>query len=187
MCRLSWNLGASTAWNPQGLSRNYFTFLLTLQLFLATFFIRQELTRFLTQNDTLILKKMSTNFTGHEGKIKRKNVCEPPYKQYLHFLSLLYRASFQNMEYKPTDVTISILFIYCRISTCFGPTGPSSALYVHTDTRPEQYRHWTNGCVNSCVNSPEDGPVGPIHVEIRQYINKIKIVTSVGFYSISYL
>jgi len=26
--------------------------------------------------------------------------------------------------------------------------------------------------------------VGPKHVEIRQYINKIEIVTSVGFYSI---
>ena len=43
----------------------------------------------------------------------------------------------------------------------------------------------TNGCVKSCVNSPEDGPVGPKHVEIRQYINKIEIVTSVGFHSIS--
>jgi len=42
----------------------------------------------------------------------------------------------------------------------------------------------TNGYVNSCVNSPEDGPVSPKHVEIRQYINKIEIVTSVGFYSI---
>jgi hypothetical protein len=31
------------------------------------------------------------------------------------------------------------------------------------------------------VNSPEDGPVGPKHVEIQQYINKIEIVTSVGF------
>ena len=51
-------------------------------------------------------------------------------------------------------------------------------------TRPEQYSHWTNGCVNSCVNSPEDGPVDPKHIEIRQYINKIEIVTSVGFYSI---
>ena len=38
--------------------------------------------------------------------------------------------------------------------------------------------------MNSCVNYPEDGPVGPKHVEIRQYINKIEIVTSVGFYSI---
>ena len=38
--------------------------------------------------------------------------------------------------------------------------------------------------MNSCVNCPEDGPVGPKHVEIRQYINKIEIVTSVGFYSI---
>jgi hypothetical protein len=35
--------------------------------------------------------------------------------------------------------------------------------------------------VNSCVNSPEDGHVGPKHVEIRRYMNKIEIVTSVGF------
>ena len=51
-------------------------------------------------------------------------------------------------------------------------------------TRTERYRYWTNGCVNSCTNSPEDGPVGPKHVEILQYMNKIEIVTSVGFYSI---
>jgi hypothetical protein len=31
------------------------------------------------------------------------------------------------------------------------------------------------------VNSPEDRPVGPKHVEIRRYMNKIEIVTSVGF------
>jgi hypothetical protein len=40
------------------------------------------------------------------------------------------------------------------------------------------------------VNSPEDGPVGPKHVEIRRYMNKIEIVTSVGFsfhtYRLSY-
>jgi len=41
--------------------------------------------------------------------------------------------------------------------------------------------------VNSCVNSPEDGPVGPKHVEIRQYTNKIEIVTSAGFHSICFL
>ena len=35
--------------------------------------------------------------------------------------------------------------------------------------------------MNSCVNSPEDGPVGPKHVEIRRYMNKIEKVTSVGF------
>jgi hypothetical protein len=51
-------------------------------------------------------------------------------------------------------------------------------------TQPEQYSHWTNGCVNSCVNSLEDGPVGPKHVEIRRYMNKIEIVTSVGFHFI---
>ena len=43
-----------------------------------------------------------------------------------------------------------------------------------TDTEPI-------GSVNSCVNSPEDGPVGPKHVEIRRYINKIETGTSVGF------
>jgi hypothetical protein len=36
------------------------------------------------------------------------------------------------------------------------------------------------------VNSPEDGPVGPKHVEIRRYMNKIEIVTSVGSF-ISYV
>ena len=46
----------------------------------------------------------------------------------------------------------------------------------------QRHRHWTNGCVNSCTNSPEDGPVGPKHVEIQQYTNKI--VTSVRFHSI---
>ena len=39
----------------------------------------------------------------------------------------------------------------------------------------------TNGCVNSCVNSPEDGPVGTKYVEIRRYTNKVETVTSVGF------
>jgi len=33
--------------------------------------------------------------------------------------------------------------------------------------------------VNSCTKSPEDGPVGPKHVEIQQYTNKI--VTSIWF------
>ena len=31
------------------------------------------------------------------------------------------------------------------------------------------------------MNSLEDGPVGPKHVEIRLYMNKIETVTSVGF------
>jgi hypothetical protein len=34
---------------------------------------------------------------------------------------------------------------------------------------------------HSCVNSPEDGPMGSKHVNIRRYMNKIEIVTSVGF------
>jgi len=108
------------------------------------------------------------------------------------FLTALRHVSLLFMEWKPTDVTV--LFVYCRISTCFGPTGPSSGELVQLFTQPlVQYlyrsgrvlcvhRYWTNGCVNSCTNSPEDGPVGPKHVEIQQYTNKI--VTSVGVHSI---
>ena len=103
------------------------------------------------------------------------------------------------MEEKATDVTI--LFVYCWISTCFGPTGPSSREFVQLFTQPLVLTVfvplWTrdlyvvqsgtntirnNGCVNSCTNSPEDGSVGPKHAEIQQYTNKI--VTSVGFHSI---
>ena len=123
------------------------------------------------------------------------------------------------MEWKPTDVTI--LFVYFWISTCFGPTGPSSGEFIQLFTQPlvqflcrsvrvlcvlwpvlvtialenshqdshniqsmrtERHKYWTSGCVNSCTNSPEDGPVSPKHVEIQKYTNKI--VTSVGFHSI---
>jgi hypothetical protein len=31
------------------------------------------------------------------------------------------------------------------------------------------------------LHSPEEWPVGPKHVEMRRYMNKIEIVTSVGF------
>jgi len=74
--------------------------------------------------------------------------------------------------------------IFRRVHTAVHTTIGSVSILLRPCPRPEQYRHWTNGCVNSCVNSPEDGPVGPKHVEIRQYINKIEIMTSVGFYSI---
>ena len=40
----------------------------------------------------------------------------------------------KRMEWKPTDVTI--LFVYCWISTCFGPTGPSSGEFVQLFTQP---------------------------------------------------
>ena len=52
---------------------------------------------------------------------------------------------------------------------------------VHTEHASRADRYWTNGCVNNCTNCPEDGPVGPKHVETQQYTNKI--VTSVGFHS----
>jgi hypothetical protein len=41
---------------------------------------------------------------------------------------------------KPTDVTISILFIYRRISTCLGPTGPSSGEFTQPFT--QQFVQW---------------------------------------------
>jgi len=83
--------------------------------------------------------------------------------------------------------------VHTVVHTTIGSYGVCTALAVcsvccvttyraHGQSSTDTVR--TNGCVNSCVNSPEDGPVVPKHVEIRQYINKIEIVTSVGFYSI---
>jgi len=37
---------------------------------------------------------------------------------------------------KPTDVTVSILFVYRRIYTCFGPTGPSSGEFTQLFPQP---------------------------------------------------
>ena len=108
---------------------------------------------------------------------------------------------------KPTDVTVSILFIYRRISTCFGPTGPSSGEFTQLFTQPlVQYLYRSgrvlrmfcgahdlngtdtvrnNGCVNSCVNSPEDGPVDPKHLEIRRYMNKMNKETKLRIHNIT--
>ena len=49
------------------------------------------------------------------------------------------------------------------------------------------HNHWFSQTepmvvLNSCTNSPDDGPVSPKHVEIQQYTNKM--VTWVGFHSI---
>ena len=72
--------------------------------------------------------------------------------------------------------SVSVLLWPCALSvvlcTLYRAHGQSS-----TDAEPMVD-------VKSCVNSPEDGPVGPKHVEIQQYRNKIEIVTSVDFYSI---
>jgi hypothetical protein len=38
------------------------------------------------------------------------------------------------------------------------------------------HNHWFSGCVNSIVNSPKNGPVGPKHVEIRRYMYKKEII-----------
>ena len=52
----------------------------------------------------------------------------------LSFTRCLTNTCIQHMEWKPTDVTI--LFVYCWISTCFGPTGPSSGEFVQLFTQP---------------------------------------------------
>jgi len=75
--------------------------------------------------------------------------------------------------------------VHTAVHTTIGSYSVCTALAVcsaHGQSSTDTVRN--NGCVNSCVNSPEDGPVGLKHVEIRQYINKIEIVTSVGFYYI---
>ena len=87
------------------------------------------------------------------------------------------------MERKPTDVTI--LFVYCWVSTCFGPTGPSSGEFVQLFPQPLVQYLYRSGRV-FCVLWPVLVTIlyswAPKHVETQQYTNKI--VTSVGFHSI---
>ena len=71
---------------------------------------------------------------------------------------------------------------YSYIAGSLHVSGPQATAHTQ-NTGTERHRNWTNGCVNSCTNSTEDGPVGPKYVEIQQYTNKI--VTSVGFHSIT--
>ena len=47
-----------------------------------------------------------------------------------------YELNFYIRNEKPTDVAVSILFIYRRISTCFGPTVPSSGEFTQLFTQP---------------------------------------------------
>ena len=69
-------------------------------------------------------------------------------------------------------------YIAGRFSTCFGPTGPSSGEFVQLFTQP-LVQFLCRSVRVLCML-----PVGPKHVEIQQYTNKI--VTSVGFHSICY-
>jgi len=74
--------------------------------------------------------------------------------------------------------------IFRRVRTALPTTIVSVSVRSgqHTEHASRADRYWTNVCGNSCTNSPEDGPVGPKHVETQQYTNKI--MTSVGFHSI---
>jgi len=87
---------------------------------------------------------------------------------------------------------MSLFQFYSYIDGSLHVSGPQA--HLQENSHSCSHNHWFNirtvlvacsvCCGNSCVSSPEDGPVGPKHVEIRQYMNKIEIVTSVGFYSI---
>ena len=85
-----------------------------------------------------------------------------------------------------TQPLVQYLSALDACSVCCGLSWWLLSLYhdrpQHTEHASRADRYWTNGCLNSCTNSPEDGPVGPKHVETQQYTNKI--VTSVGFHSI---
>ena len=73
--------------------------------------------------------------------------------------------------------------IFRRVRTAVHTTiGSVSVRSGHTEHASSADRYWNNGCVNSCTDSPEDGPMGPKHVETQKYTNKI--VKSVGFHSI---
>ena len=52
------------------------------------------------------------------------------------FRAVFYTVQLYIWNEKSTNVTISILFIYRRISTCFGPTGPSSGEFTQLFTQP---------------------------------------------------
>jgi hypothetical protein len=76
---------------------------------------------------------------------------------------------------KPTDVTISILFIYRRISACFGPTRPSSGEFTQLITQPLVQWPYRSGRVLCMLW------LVLVTVLYSRYMNKIEIVTSVGF------
>jgi hypothetical protein len=112
---------------------------------------------------TLVLCKFSYENLHRHMKLKT-NRCH--YFNFIHISTDLYTFR----AHRPI-----LRRIHTAVHTTFG------SVVVPFGPRRERYSHWTNGCVNCCVNFPADGPVGPKRVEIRRYMNKIEIVTSVGF------
>ena len=59
-------------------------------------------------------------------------------------------------------------------STCFGPTGPSVRRLRNnllTDGRTEQHTIFTYQSSNTqFIDAPEDGPVGPKHIELSNIL-----------------
>jgi len=74
------------------------------------------------------------------------------------------------------------LFQFCLyIAGSLHVSGPQA--HPQVSSHSCSHNHWFSDCTALALCS-EDGPVCPKHVETQQYINKIEIVTSVGFYSI---
>ena len=104
----------------------------------------------------------------------------------------MYHASFQHKKWKTNwchcfnFIHISTdLYMFWAHRSIFRKTytavpTTNGSVSVSFWSWPERYGYWTNGCGNSCTNSPKDGPVGPKYVEIRRYMNKIETVTSIG-------
>jgi len=66
---------------------------------------------------------------------------------------------------------MSLFQFYSYIDGSLHVSAPQA--HLQESSHSCSHNHWflvvllgTNGYVNSCVNSPEDGPVGPKHVEI---------------------
>jgi hypothetical protein len=92
-----------------------------------------------------------------------------------------------------------ILFVCRQISTCFGPTGPSSGDSHSCWHNSVSVSFWSRAlhetrtiwilnqllCQQLC-ESPEDGPVDPKHVEIWRHTNKIRWNSDISWLFISY-
>jgi hypothetical protein len=99
-----------------------------------------------------------------------------------------------------------ILFVCRQISTCFGPTGPSSgdsqsccrhhwfsirpvlvSCSVRTEHETRTGRMLNQWWRQQRCESPEDGPVGPKQVEIWRHTNKIRWNNDISCHFISYV
>jgi len=111
-------------------------------------------------------------------------------KRRLSMSKIYTNISTYEISYEIKNQQMSLIQFYSYIDGSLHVSGPQA--HLQESSHICSHNHWFSVCtalvtcstataVNSCVNSPEDGPVGPKHVEIRRYMNKIELVTSVDF------